>query len=153
MGIMTVKSGNMAITDKDRTLLSILNENARTSTATIARRLGLSRSTVQAKIERLERSGVITGYGLRLSNEYERGIVKAHVLITIAPKAASRLTPELLAIREIKTLHSVSGSFDLIAIVAASSIQELDNLIDHIGEIGGVERTLSSVILSTRIDR
>lgn len=138
---------------KDNELLAILAENARASTATIARRLGLSRTTVQAKIERLERDGIVTGYGVRLSDVYESGLVRAHVLITIAPKTLARITSELGAIPEVKTLHSVSGSFDLIAVVQAASIAELDHLIDRIGEIDGVERTLSSIILSTRIDR
>lgn len=138
---------------KDRELLSILSENAREQTATIARRLGLSRTTVQAKIDRLERDGVIAGYGVKLSDAYESGMVKAHVLITIAPKTLARITTELHAISAVRTLHSVSGSFDLIAIVEATSIAELDHLIDRIGEIEGVERTLSSIILSTRIRR
>ena len=137
----------------DRDLLALLAENARASTATIARRLGLSRTTVQAKIERLERDGVIAGYGVRLSDAYESGLVRAHVLITIAPKTLARITAELNAILEVKTLHSVSGTFDLIAVVQADSIAELDHLIDRIGEIDGVERTLSSIILSTRIAR
>ena len=137
----------------DRNLLALLAENARASTATIARRLGLSRTTVQAKIERLERDGVIAGYGVRLSDAYESGLVRAHVLITIAPKTLARITAELNAILEVKTLHSVSGTFDLIAVVQAASIAELDHLIDRIGEIDGVERTLSSIILSTRIAR
>ena len=77
--------GISTLNPKDRELLAILSENAREQTATIARKLGLSRTTVQAKIERLERDGVITGYGVRLSDEYEGGMVKAHVLITIAP--------------------------------------------------------------------
>lgn len=141
------------ISARDRELLAILAEDARASTATIARRLGLSRTTVQARIERLEREGVITGYGVRLSDAYRSGLVKAHVLITIAPKTLARITAELGAIPEVKTLHSVSGSFDLIAVVEAASIAELDHLIDRIGEIEGVERTLSSIILSTRIDR
>lgn len=144
---------NVTLNAKDRELLAILSENAREQTAAIARKLGLSRTTVQAKIERLEREGVITGYGVRLSDAYESGMVKAHVLITIAPKTLSRITTELHAISEVKALHSVSGSFDLIAIVAAASIAELDHLIDRIGEIDGVERTLSSIILSTRILR
>ncbi|WP_097138062.1 Lrp/AsnC family transcriptional regulator [Rhizobium subbaraonis] len=143
----------MTLNAKDRELLAILSENAREQTAAIARKLGLSRTTVQAKIERLEREGVITGYGVRLSDAYEGGMVKAHVLITIAPKTLSRITNELHAIAEVRALHSVSGSFDLIAIVAAASIAELDHLIDRIGEIDGVERTLSSIILSTRILR
>ncbi|MEW9617487.1 Lrp/AsnC family transcriptional regulator [Shinella sp. S4-D37] len=138
---------------KDRELLAILSENAREQTATIARKLGLSRTTVQAKIDRLERDGVIAGYGVKLSDAYESGMVKAHVLITIAPKTLARITTELRAISAVRTLHSVSGSFDLIAVVEAASIAELDHLIDRIGAIDGVERTLSSIILSTRIRR
>ena len=143
----------MTTSEKDRLLLSLLSENARASTSLLARRLGLSRTTVQARIERLEREGVITGYGVRLSEEFERNIVKAHVLITAGPKAVARVTAELAAIPEVRTLHSVSGSFDLIAIIAAQSISELDHLIDRIGQLDGVERTLSSIILSTRINR
>ncbi len=90
---------------------------------------------------------------MRLSSENESGLVKAHVLITIASKMLPRVTAELSAIREVRTVHSVSGTFDLIAIVSAASISELDHLIDRIGLIDGVERTLSSIILSTRIER
>ena len=63
------------------------------------------------------------------------------------------MTQELHALQEVRTLHSVSGTFDLIAVVAAPSISSLDLIIDRIGEIDGVERTLSSIILSTRISR
>ncbi|TKT74434.1 Lrp/AsnC family transcriptional regulator [Aquamicrobium sp. LC103] len=143
----------MPISDKDRLLLSLLQENARTPTATLARRLGSSRTTVQARIDKLEREGVIAGYGVRLSDEYERGLVRAHVLITISPKASASVTRALSAIDQVRSLHSVSGSFDLIAIVAAESVSDLDKVIDLIGELEGVERTLSSIILSTRIMR
>ncbi|MBB4277552.1 Lrp/AsnC family transcriptional regulator [Rhizobium mongolense] len=143
----------MQITEKDRDLLALLAENARLPVATLAKRLSLSRTTVQARLERLEREGVIAGYGLRLSERYTAGLVRAHVLITIAPKALSQVTSSLEKIQELTTLHSVSGSFDLIAIITAPSIAELDQLIDQIGTIDGVERTLSSIILSTRIAR
>ena len=141
------------LSPKDRALLALLAENARAPVAEIARRLGLSRTTVQARIERLERDGVIAGYGVRLSDAYQSGMVRAHVLITIAPKTLARITAALHAISAVRTLHSVSGSFDLIAVVEAASIAELDHLIDRIGAIDGVERTLSSIILSTRIRR
>lgn len=143
----------MSISDKDQHLLTMLSENARMPTALLARKLGLSRTTVQAKIERLERDGVIAGYGVRLSDDFERGLVKAHVLITLVPKALGRVSQELHDIDAVRMLHSVSGSFDLIAIIAAASISELDLVIDRIGEIDGVEKTLSSIILSTRISR
>ncbi len=143
----------MQVSAKDQELLSLLGENARMPVATLARRLGLSRTTVQARLERLERDGVIAGYGLKLSDAYLSGLVRAHVLITIAPKSLSAVTAELAAIREVTTLHSVNGPFDLIAVIAAASIAELDRLIDRIGDLAGVERTLSSIILSTRISR
>ncbi|MFB2551238.1 Lrp/AsnC family transcriptional regulator [Ensifer soli] len=143
----------MTITDKDRALLDLLGENARMPTATLARRLGLSRTTVQARLERLERDGVIAGYGVRLSDTAEAALVKAHVLITLAPRALGEVTAALKAIAAIRSLHSVSGSFDLIAVVHAGSVGELDMLIDRIGTLAGVERTLSSIILSTRFSR
>ena len=143
----------MTVSDKDRALLALLSENARMPVTELARKLGLSRTTVQARIERLEADGVIAGYGLRLSDAYRSGLVRAHVLITIAPKSLPAVTAALAAISEVTTLHSVSGTFDLIAILAAPSIADLDSLIDLIGAIDGVERTLSSIILSTRISR
>ena len=139
--------------DTDSKLISMLRENARAPTAVLARRLGLSRTTVQARLERLERSGTIAGYGVRISDDVERGLIRAHVLITLLPKVTPRIEAELRAIPEVRTLHSVSGSFDMIAIVEAGSIGEMDRLIDRIGTLDGVERTLSSIILSTRIER
>jgi DNA-binding Lrp family transcriptional regulator len=59
----------------------------------------------------------------------------------------------LRALPSVETLHSVSGNFDMIVIVESPSIGDLDALIDRIGAMEGVERTLSSIILSTRIDR
>ncbi len=143
----------MQITQKDRDLIALLGENARMPVATLARRLGLSRTTVQARLERLEREGVITGYSVRLSDEYLSGLIRAHVLITIAPKALSSVTAELSAVQEIRSLHSVNGPYDLIAVIASPSIADLDKFIDQIGNLPGVERTLSSIILSDRIVR
>lgn len=141
------------LTAKDRELLALLGTNARMPVATLAKTLSLSRTTVQARLERLERGGVIAGYGVRLSEAYSSGLVRAHILITIAPKALSQVVSSLEKVQAVTALHSVSGSFDLIAIIAAPSIAELDAQIDEIGKIDGVDRTLSSIILSTRIAR
>ncbi|MCO4317491.1 Lrp/AsnC family transcriptional regulator [Phyllobacterium sp. 21LDTY02-6] len=141
------------LSEADHALLSLLRENARASTAELARRLDLSRTTVQSRIERLEARGVIRGYGVQLSPEYQENLVKAHVLVTALPKLAPRVENALRKITWVRTLHSVSGQFDMIVIVEAPSIQELDRLLDEIGALEGVERTMSSIILSTRIER
>lgn len=137
----------------DRALLHALRENARLSTAALARRLGLSRTTVQSRLERLERHKVIAGYTVVVPDALEASLVRAHVMITLAPRAAGAIESTLRKIAEVRVLHSVSGPFDLIAIVAAHSIGELDALIDRIGSLDGVERTTSAIVLSTRIER
>lgn len=141
------------MSNPDQALISLLRENARASTAELARRLGVSRTTVQSRIDRLEERGIITGYGVRLSSEYEKGLVRAHVLLTVTPKLADKVVRSLKALSPVRALHSVSGSFDMIVIVESPSISDLDGLLDQIGAMEGVERTLSSIVLSTRIDR
>ena len=96
---------------------------------------------------------MIAGYTLKTSGDYEAGLIRAHVLITALPKLNGRVEAALRQIPAVRTLHSVSGAYDMIAIVVAPSIQELETQIDRIGVIEGVERTLSSIVLSTRIDR
>ena len=137
----------------DTKLISLLRENARASAAELGRKLGLSRTTVQGRIERLERQGVILGYTARLSEELERGAVRAHVMITVGPKDARTVEAALRALPAVRVLHSVSGAFDLLAVVVAPSVAEMDDVIDKIGDLPGVERTTSSIVLSTRLDR
>ncbi len=139
--------------DKDQLLLSLLAENARAPVSELARRLGLSRTTVQARIERLERGGVISGYTVRMSTAAERALVRACVMITVKPKHAVPTVAELKDIREVRTLHSISGEVDLMAMVAAGSVAELDAVVDRIGALEGVERTQTSVIMATKFDR
>jgi DNA-binding Lrp family transcriptional regulator len=139
--------------DTDRELLSRLRENARAPTAALARQLGLSRTTIQSRIARLERSGAITGYTVRTSDELERGMIRALVMITLGPKQAAAVEAAVRRMPDVRALHSVSGAFDMIAEAATPSISEMDALIDRIGALDGVERTTSSVILSTKIDR
>ena len=140
-------------TKADIALLSLLRENARASTADLARRLGVSRTTVQSRIEKLEKQGVIEGYTVRIAHDLERDLVRAHVLITAFPKLAAKVEQALRNMMAVRTLHSVSGQYDMIAIVESPSIKELDAVLDEIGALEGVERTMSSIILSTRIDR
>ena len=144
---------NNVLDATDIALLALLRDDARMPAAELARKLQLSRTTVQSRIERLERRRVIAGYTVVVPDELEAGLVRAHVLITLAPKRSGAIEVALRKIPEVRVLHSVSGPFDLIAIVAAASIGELDALIDRIGGLDGVERTTSAIVLSTRIQR
>lgn len=143
----------MKITPADQLLLTVLRENARASTAEIARRLRLSRTTVQSRIERLERQGIIAGYTVRVHDEAERSHIRAHIMITVMPKQTAAVVQALRAMPEVRSLHSVSGPFDLVALGVTATVAEMDGLTDRIGAIDGVERTTSSIILSAKFER
>ena len=143
----------MKITASDQQLLTVLRENARASTAEIARRLKLSRTTVQSRIERLEQLGVISGYTVRVNDAAEHGYIRAHIMITVLPKQMASVVAALHAMPELRVLHSVSGPFDLIAMGVVPTVVEMYELTDRIGAIDGVERTTSSIILSAKFER
>lgn len=137
----------------DRSLVALLQANARDSTANLARQLGVARTTVLARIARLEREGVIVGYTARLGADVAGHAVQAYVGIVTEPKKAKDVTRRLARLPELRQLCSVSGEFDYIALLRAESTARLDALLDEIGEIDGVQRTTSSVVLATRVDR
>ena len=143
----------MRVTFKDQQLLAVMRGNARASTTELAQILGVSRSTVQKRLERLESEGVIAGYTVQLSSEYLDQEIKAHVMITISPRMTRDIIKNMKKLDGVRAIYSVSGPHDLIAELAAMSVTDLDKIIDKIIEIDGVERTVSSVILSTRLKR
>ncbi len=137
----------------DRQLIELLTANARLPAAVLGRRLGLSRTTVQGRIERLERSGAILGYTVRAASPAADRAVRAHVLITLAPKQTAAVEAMLRKLGAVRELHAVSGAVDLIAVVSGASTAELDGVIDQIGALDGVLRTTSMILLSTRFSR
>ena len=139
--------------DLDEHLLTRLRDNARAPVAELARALGLSRTTVQSRLARLERSGVIAGYAVKLAGGYEAGRVQAYVMLTIEPKQAAAVTAALKRLSGVRRLQSVSGPFDMIVTIDAGGVAEMDAVIDEIGAVKGVERTNSSLVLSTKFDR
>ncbi|MFT9256870.1 MAG: Lrp/AsnC family transcriptional regulator [Acetobacter sp.] len=136
----------------DQTLIALLRKNARISTVALAQRVGMSRTTVQSRIERLEQAGVIIGYTIQTIPEADE-VVKAHVMITVVPRLSRMVETALQQIGEIRELHAVSGEIDLIAVIAGPSTEKINDVIDRIGQLEGVRRTTSSILLSTRLNR
>ena len=145
--------GTMTIDSIDRRIIALLRDNARASTAHLGRHLGLARTTVQSRIERLLKRQVIAGFTVRMGAERERGQLTAHVMITAMPKLLARVEATLRALPEVRKLYSVSGQHDFIAVLVTDSVGEMDKILDRIGALAGVDRTASSIVLSTRIDR
>ena len=141
------------LTDADKSLINALKENARLSVSDLSRKLALSRSTIQNRLARLESSGVITGYSVKLSEAYLQNRVSAHVSIKVKQKLTTQTNVELKRFTAITQLYAISGEYDLIAIVEEESLEQLIHTLDLIGNLEGVERTTSSVILETKFNR
>jgi DNA-binding Lrp family transcriptional regulator len=137
----------------DRTLIGHLAANARAPVAKLAQKMGLARTTVQARLDRLERTGVIAGYTLRLSDDATRGQIRATVLIHLTPAAQNPVLAQLKRMPVVQAAHTTSGRFDLAVSLRAGSTAELDAALDQIGAIDGVQASETLVHLSTRIDR
>lgn len=141
------------LTPKDEELIALLKADAREPVASLARKLGLSRTTVQDRLRRLEEAGVIASYSIRLSREMEQGGMRAFVTLAVEPRRQIEVGKALSRFPQIETLHTVSGKFDLVAQVKTASSEAMDRLIDGIGQIPGITRIETSVILSTKLDR
>lgn len=137
----------------DRRLLSLLRSNARQSTSELARQLDLSRSTIQHRLKRLESSGVIKGYTLEFSEEYESRLLKAHVMLQVVQNLTGKTYLALNRISQVNALYAIAGEYDMIALVRAESTEELNQVLDEIANLDGIERTNSSVILETKFVR
>jgi DNA-binding Lrp family transcriptional regulator len=137
----------------DHALLELLMTDARLSTAALARRLGIARSTVQGRLERLERSGVVRGYTVRLGQALAARQVQAHAMIAVEPQQQSLVERKLKAMPAVTTLLTVSGPYDLIAMLAAESTEALDAALDELRSFPGVKSTTTSIVLSRRFER
>lgn len=141
------------LTKEDEKLLALLQRDGRASISDLARALSLSRATIQSRLQKLQDTGVIKGYTLELGDSYLANLVSAHVSIKVKQKLTARTNTELRQMSQISALYAISGEYDLIAIVQAQSTEQLSHLLDDIGNLEGVERTTSSVILETKFKR
>lgn len=136
----------------DAKLLDLLKLNAREATASLARKLNLSRSAVQDRISRLERDGIIAGYTIRLTEDAPEDRLQAIVRFTVDPKHTADIIRKISSSAEAKSCYSVSGAFDLIVIVGAATAVRLNQILQEFGEIEGVERTTSSIVLDAAFE-
>jgi DNA-binding Lrp family transcriptional regulator len=143
-----------ADTNKDQLLLNILKQNARIPLSEIAKELGVTRATVQARLTRLEQEGYIGGY--TIVSGVDSGTVEmlsAIILVELEVKTQSRVIAELKKIPEVASCHTLSGQYDLFIKIRCRLSSELDELIDRVAGLEGVRRTTSSIMLSRKFER
>ena len=144
---------NAQLDDKDRQLLGLLRQDARLPTAALARELGVARTTVVARLQRLTKTGIIAGYTVRLNSELRKRMLRVHALLNIDAKKGDAVVKALRDIAQVRAVFTISGVMDCLALIEAETTDEIERVLDAIGAIPGVEKTQSSLVLSVKFDR
>ena len=113
----------------------------------------MARATAAARLRRLEEAGIIAGYTVLSSAQENERLLTVHVLISVDPKRAESVFKILRAIPQVRGLYAISGQFDYLIFVEGESTAEIDEVLDSIGGLVGVDKTLSSLILAVKFER
>ena len=136
------------IDDTDRELLALLRQDARLPVSTLALKLKVARATVQNRMKRLERDGVIAGYTVRVQPQAEAHRIRA--LMTIAIEGQNhKVLNALRGHPNVVGLHSTNGRWDMVAELRADTLESFDRVLASIRLIPGIASTETSILLST----
>ncbi|MEV3928997.1 MULTISPECIES: Lrp/AsnC family transcriptional regulator [unclassified Streptomyces] len=141
----------MAVDTLDTRILRLLIEQPRTSVREYARLLGVARGTLQARLDRLERDGVITGTGPALSPAALGHPVLAFVHLEVTQGHLDEVGDALAAVPEIIEAFSTTGGGDLLTRVVARDNGHLEDVIQQLIQLPGVVRTRTEVALRERV--
>ncbi|QNP41669.1 Lrp/AsnC family transcriptional regulator [Lysobacter solisilvae (ex Woo and Kim 2020)] len=138
--------------DIDRRLIALLQDNARLSTVQLAKAVGLSRSAVQERIARLEQSGVIAQYTVRLGSGGDP--LRAWLLLRYADGfSCDDVMPQLEALPQVQSCHSVAGETDMLVLVQAETPSMLSDLREAVAGFKGIDDVTTLPVLRTLLER
>lgn len=141
------------LTDKDRQLLALLQANAREPTASLARKLGVSRSAVQERISRLEKAGVITGYSVRIDKDRLQQTISCFTMTSCTNNSYADVMKSLRTMEAVQAVYAVSGESDFIIHLVTSTLSELNAELTRINMVKGVAHTASHIVMETKFTR
>jgi len=132
----------------DQQIINRLTQNARESLAAIGRDIGLSRSAVAERIQRLEARGIIRGYTLRLGQTGNKA-VQAYFQLSFSPFKLDELLPIIQAIPELYSGHALSGEVDLILFAETDSMERLNQIRRQLEQLPDLKRLLTCPVLQS----
>ena len=135
--------------DKDRQLITLLRKNARLPVAALAQARGVSRGTVQNRINRLIERGTIQGFTIRVRSEAEMPRVRAIMMIAVEGERSERVIKLLRGNPEIAEIHTTNGRWDLVLELNTDSLEAFDRALHRIRQINGIAGSETSLLLST----
>jgi DNA-binding Lrp family transcriptional regulator len=135
--------------DLDRQLISLLRDNARSTIASLAKKLRVARGTVQNRIAKLEQSGTIVGYSVRLKPQAETNRIRAIMTIAVEGNRTQSVLRALRGEPGVVALHSTNGRWDFVAELSVENLQEFDRLIARISLYDGVSKSETNLLLTS----
>ena len=136
--------------DIDTRLIAELRRDGRAALSDLAERMGLSRATVRARMERLTAKGEIAGFTVLTRGDVTEAPVRGLMMIGIEGRGGEKVMARLAGIPAVMAVHSTNGKWDLIAELGTQTLLELDEVIHRIRNIDGVMTSETNLLLSTR---
>jgi len=133
----------------DQELIALLRTDARASIATLAHRLGVSRGTVSNRLTKLEDSGVIVGYAVKLRPDVQTEQIRAWTSIAVEGNQTRKVIAVLLGEPGVAAIHDTNGRWDLLAELRASNLNELAEVLERLRLVKGIGATETSIHLQT----
>ncbi|MDF1669032.1 MAG: Lrp/AsnC family transcriptional regulator [Roseovarius sp.] len=136
--------------ETDRRLISALRHDARASLSDLAQTLGVSRTTVRGRIERLRRDGEIVGFTVVLKGDVARDPVRGLMMLSIEGRGTDRILRQLGGLTAVRAIHSTNGRWDLLVELGTETLEELDTILAQIRRFDGIAQSETNLLLSTR---
>lgn len=143
-------SSVMSRDDIDQALISALRHDARASLSDLAVMLGVSRTTIRARIERLKASGDVLGFSIVLKDDAQQDPVRGMMMIGIEGRGADRIIRALNGFQQVRAIHTTNGRWDLIVEIGTTTLEDFDTVLSKIRRLDGIATSETNLLLSTR---
>ena len=134
----------------DQNLVAHLRRNARLGYSELAGLMGVSRTTVRARLERLLTSGAIKGFTVILRDSDHRAPVRGLMMLGIEGRWADRITHRLRGLDSVEAVHATNGKWDLIVEIWTDTLEGFDRTLSEIRRFEGVVTSETNLLLSTQ---
>ena len=137
------------INETDRKLIALLRSNARTPIADLSRKLGVSRATVQNRLGKLERTGVIVNYTINVNTQKEFNAVRAIVSVAADAKKEEQAIKVLAGMPEVVSIHHTTGRWDIIVEIRTDTLVSFNQVVGAIRLVDGIQGTETNLLLDS----
>jgi DNA-binding Lrp family transcriptional regulator len=124
----------------DQQIVNLLTENSRRSLADIGDKIGLSRTAVNDRVQRLQKSGEIEAFTIKLKAQDSSNLISVYFQLTFRPFILNTIITQLINIPEIKQAHSLTGDTDLILYIQAGSMGRVNDIRERLSQLDSLDK-------------